>query len=194
MSLFDDLKAEVDKGRAGGNSGIPMGFDRLNHYIGIRRRLYFLVGGNTGSGKTSFIDDCFVLNPFDWYISREGQNSGKTLKIWYRSMERSRAYKVAKWVSRKIFKDHGLFISVNKLLSWNEKLSDAEYKIFMEYQGYMEQLSDIVTVIDGPENAVGIAKDLQKFALKRGKVIQLDEYNKQYIPDDPNEIVIVVID
>jgi hypothetical protein len=26
------------------------------------------VGGLTGSGKTSFIDDCFVLNPFDWYI------------------------------------------------------------------------------------------------------------------------------
>src|SRR5215471_13383385 len=109
---FELLKAEIDKGRSGGNSGIPMGFDRLNHYIGIRKSLYFLIGGNTGSGKTSFIDDCFVLNPFDWFISPEGQQSGIKLKIWYRSMERSKTYKMAKWISRRIFLDHGLIISV----------------------------------------------------------------------------------
>lgn len=191
---FDLLKAEIDKGRDGGNSGIPMGFDRLNHYIGIRKSLYFLIGGNTGSGKTSFIDDCFVLNPIDWYLSPAGQQSGKTLKIWYRSMERSKTYKLAKWLSRRIFLDHGLIISVNKLLSWNEKLSDAEYEIAMEYEDYMRNLEEVVTIIDGPENAVGIAKDLQKFALARGKVVQVDEYNRRYVPNDPNEIVIVVID
>jgi len=191
---FDDLKGEIDKGRSGGNSGIPMGFDRLNHYIGIRKSLYFLIGGNTGSGKTSFIDDCFVLNPLDWYLSPEGQASGIKLKIWYRSMERSRTYKLAKWISRRIFLDHGLIIPVNKLLSWNDKLSDAEYAIFLEYKDYMEQMEEVVTIIDGPESAVGIAKDLQKFAMERGKVIQVDEYNKKYVPNDPNEIVIVVID
>lgn len=191
---FTDLKAEIDKGRSGGNSGIPMGFDRLNHYIGIRKSLYFLIGGNTGSGKTSFIDDCFVLNPLDWFLSPEGQASGIKLTIWYRSMERSKTYKMAKWISRRIFLDHGLIISVNKLLSWNELLSDAEYEIFMSYKDYMDKMEEVITIIDGPENAVGIAKDLQKFALARGKVIQVDEYNKKYIPNDPNEIVIVVID
>ena len=104
---FELLKNEVEKGLMGRNTGIPMGFNRLNRYIGIRKSMYFLVGGLTGSGKTSFIDDAFVLNPFDWFISREGQNSGIKLKIWYRSMERSRTYKLAKWVSRKIFIDNG---------------------------------------------------------------------------------------
>lgn len=194
--IFELLKNEVDKGMLGLNGGIPMGFDRLNHYIGIRRAMYFLIGGNTGSGKTSFIDDCFVLNPVDWYLSPEGQSSGKTLRIWYRSMERSRAYKVAKWVSRKIFLDHGIVIPVKRLLSWNEddKLSEAEYAIFLEYKDYMDRLEEVVTIIDGPENAVGIAKDLKKFAESRGKIVQEDEYNKIYIPNDPNEIVIVVID
>ena len=68
--------------------------------------MYYLIGGLTGSGKTSFIDDAFVLNPVDWALSQEGRASGIKVKVWYRSMERSRTYKFAKWTSRKIFLDH----------------------------------------------------------------------------------------
>ena len=68
---FELLRKEVQAGLEGRNSGIPMGFDRLNKYIGIRKSMYFLIGGLTGSGKTSFVDDAFVLNPFDWYISQK---------------------------------------------------------------------------------------------------------------------------
>jgi len=57
---FELLRNEVQAGLDGRNGGIPMGFDRLNKYIGIRKSMYFLVGGLTGSGKTSFIDDAFV--------------------------------------------------------------------------------------------------------------------------------------
>ena len=77
---FEQLAKEVEIGLAGGNSGIPIGFDRLNRYMGLRKRMYFLIGGNTGSGKTSFVDECFVLNPYDWYISPENKTNIK-LKI-----------------------------------------------------------------------------------------------------------------
>ena len=45
---FELLKAEVSAGLEGRNDGIPMGFDRLSRYIGIRKGMYFLVGGLTG--------------------------------------------------------------------------------------------------------------------------------------------------
>lgn len=45
---FELLKSEIQKGLDGRNGGIPMGFDRLNRYIGIRKSMYFLVGGLTG--------------------------------------------------------------------------------------------------------------------------------------------------
>ena len=118
---FELLKREVELGLEGRNGGIPMGFNRLNRYIGIRKSMYFLVGGLTGSGKTSFIDDAFVLNPFDWYISQK--DPGVKLRIVYRSMERSRTYKLAKWVGRKIFLDQGVIIPVPKLLGWTEKMT-----------------------------------------------------------------------
>jgi hypothetical protein len=193
---FEKLNEEVNKGLSGNNNGIPMGFDRLNRYIGIRKSIFFLVGGNTGSGKTSFIDDCFVLNPFDWYISKKNKTDIK-LKIIYRSMERSSTYKYAKWICRRIFLDHGVSISVNKLLGWTEKMNEDEYNLFLSYQSYMEQMKDVITVIEGPENPVGIAKELRAYALKNGKIVQKDpddEYSKVYVPNDPNEITIVIID
>jgi hypothetical protein len=190
---FDKLNEEVTKGLSGRNEGIPMGFDRLNRYIGIRKSMYFLVGGLTGSGKTSFIDDAFVLNPYDWFISNKNTN-GIKLKIVYRSMERSRTYKMAKWVSRRIFLDYGVIISINKLLGWTGKMTKDEHDLFLMQRNYMEQMDDVITIIDGPENPVGIAKDLKNYALQHGKIEQLDEYNKIYIPEDPNVVTIVVID
>ena len=189
---FELLKREVELGLTGKNEGIPMGFNRLNRYIGIRKSMYFLVGGLTGSGKTSFIDDAFVLNPFDWYIMQK--DSKIKLRIIYRSMERSRTYKLAKWISRKIFLDHGLTISVNKLLGWNEKLTKDEHDMFLMYEDYMNQMSDVITIIDGPENAVGIAKELKAHALQNGRIEQIDEFNKRYIPNDENEVTIIIID
>ena len=189
---FELLKHEVELGLTGRNNGIPMGFDRLNRYIGIRKSMYFLVGGLTGSGKTSFIDDAFVLNPFDWYIMQK--DPGIKLRIVYRSMERSRTYKLAKWVSRKIFLDHGMIVPVSKLLGWNEKMTKDEHDLFLMYEDYMNQMNDVITIIDGPENAVGVAKELKAHALQNGRIEQVDEFNKRYFPNNENEITIVIID
>jgi len=189
---FEQLRHEVQLGLEGRNGGIPMGFDRLNRYIGIRKSMYFLVGGLTGSGKTSFIDDAFVLNPFDWYIS---QRSPKLkLRIIYRSMERSRVYKLAKWVGRKIFLDHGFIIPVPKLLGWTEKMTHDEHDLFLMYEDYMNQMDSVITILDGAENPVGIAKELKAHALQNGRIEQVDEYNKRYFPNNETEITIVVID
>lgn len=191
--MFEQLNNEVQLGLSDRNNGIPMGFNRLNRYIGIRKSMYFLVGGLTGSGKTSFIDDAFVLNPYDWFISPQNKSDIK-LKIVYRSMERSRTYKLAKWVSRKIFLDYGIMITVPKLLGWTEKMTKDEHDIFLTYRDYMEQMSEVITIIDGPENPVGIAKELKAHALENGRIEQLDEFNKIYVPNDEKEITIVVID
>jgi len=189
---FEQLKNEVQAGLDGRNNGIPMGFDRLNRFIGIRKSMYFLVGGLTGSGKTSFIDDAFVLNPVDWYLTQKDPQI--KLKIIYRSMERSRTYKLAKWISRKIFIDHGITIPVTKLLGWTDKMDHDEHDLFLMYEDYMNMVENVVTIIDGPENAVGIAKELKAHALKNGRIEQIDEYNKRYIPDDENTVTIVVLD
>lgn len=191
---FEDLNKVVIDGMSGKNSGIPMGFDRLNNYMGIRKSVYTLIGGLTGSGKTSFVDDAFVLNPYDWYISNEGKKSGRKLRIIYRSMERNRTYKLSKWISRKIFLDTGMIIGIDKLLGWKETLTKDEHDIFLNYKDYINNMSEVITIIDGPENAVGIAKHIKEIALENGKIEQIDQFNKIYIPNDENLITLVIVD
>jgi len=189
---FDVLKQAVENGLAGNNGGIPMGFNRLNRYIGIRKSMYFLVGGLTGSGKTSFIDDAFVLNPFDWYISQKDPKI--KLRIIYRSMERSKTYKLAKWVSRKIFIDQGIIVPVSKMLGWTDKMTKDEHDLFLMYEDYIQAMEDVITIIDGAENPVGIAKELKEHAVQNGRIEQIDEYNRRYIPNNEHEVTIVIID
>jgi len=160
---FEDLKREVQAGLDGRNNGIPMGFERLNRYIGIRKSMYTLIGGLTGSGKTSFLDDAYVLNPFDWFINQK--TPGLKLKIIYRSMERSRTYKYAKWVSRKIFLDQGVIIPVPKLLGWTDKMTPDEHDLFLMYEGYLESMKEVITIMDGPENPIGVSKQIRDHAL-----------------------------
>jgi replicative DNA helicase len=62
------------------------------------------------------------------------------------------------------------------------------------YEDYIGNMSEVITIIDGPENPVGIAKELKAHALNNGTIEQLDEYNKVYVPNDENEVTIVVLD
>jgi len=66
--------------------------------------------------------------------------------------------------------------------------------MFLMYEDYINQMTDVITIIDGPENPVGIAKELKAHAEANGEIIQLDKYNKMYVPNDENEVTIVVID
>ena len=190
---FHDLSKAVQDGLDGRNNGIPMGFDRLNRYIGIRKSMYTLVGGLTGSGKTSFIDDAYVLNPLDWYMSKNNTTDMK-LRIIYRSMERSSTYKMAKWISRKIFMDHGTIIPVPKLLGWTDKMTSDQHDLFLTYEDYIGEMNEVVTIISGPDNAIGIAKQVNKHALANGVIEEIDEFNRVYIPHHENEITLIVVD
>lgn len=109
-------------------------------------------------------------------------------------MERSRTYKFAKWISRKIFYDYGIIIPVGKMLGWTDKMTKDEHDIFLTYKEYMEKMEEVITIIDGPENPVGIAKELREYALQNGRIEQLDTHNKIYIPNDENVITLVIID
>lgn len=188
---FELLKEEVQKGLDGRNTGVPMGFNRLNRYIGIRRKQMHLIFGATGSGKSAYAHSAYILNPFDHYM----KNKNMKLKIFLFSMERSKVYTLAKWISRKIFLDQGVLIPIAKLLGWWEtKLSNDEHDLFLMYEDYVNELLEIVDIIEGAQNPTGIWKYIKNYADQNGKIEQLDEYKKIYIPNDSNEIVIIVED
>lgn len=199
MSAFDDLAGEVQDGMEGNNSGIPMGFKRLNNYISIRKSTKYLIGGYTGSGKTALLDDAFVLNPLDWYI-RNYATTRVRLKLVYFSMERRKNFKLAKWISRKIFLDHGIIIPVTKLLGWcrpEDRMTSDQHDLFLMYRDYINALLEIADIQEGPENPTGMRKHMRELFLMNGREESVSQngYEKRiYVPNDRNLIVIKIKD
>lgn len=69
MSYFDDFIEDVEAGRQGRNIGLSTGSKKLDNALGgVQRGTYYLIGGNTGTGKTAFADHAFVLSPYENYL------------------------------------------------------------------------------------------------------------------------------
>lgn len=189
---FLDLKHAVQDGIDGKNGGIPMGFDRLNKYIGIRKRIFTLIFGAPGSGKSALCHNAYILNPFDYYMLNKEKVKIKFILF---SMERSKVYILAKWISRKIFLDQGILIPISKLLGWwDVKLTKDEHDLFLCYQNYIDELLSVCDIIEGPQNPTGIYKYVKNYAESIGKVESIDEFHKKYIPNHANQIVLPIVD
>lgn len=194
MTEFDLLKKEVDNGIQGRNSGIPMGFARLNKYIGIRKRIYTVIFGATGSGKSALCHSAYILHPFDWWYANKDTSNVK-LKFILFSMERSKVYTLAKWTSRKIFLDQGVNIPIAKLLGWWEtKLTKDEHDMFLMYEDYINELTSICDIVEGAQNPTGIYKYVKKYAEANGRIEEVNEFDRIYHPNFPNEVVIPIVD
>jgi hypothetical protein len=194
VSIFNKLKEEVIKGIDGNNVGISTGFNELDRYISIRKRIYTLIFGASGTGKSALATCGWLLNPFDWYWKNKDTTKLK-LKIVYFSMERSSIYVSAKFLTRKIFLNEGIEIPLPKLLGWwDTKLTKDEHDLFLKYQPYFNNMSEVVEIIDGKQNPTGIYKWIQKYALQHGRVEQVSEFQKVYIPNNENLITIIIVD
>jgi hypothetical protein len=206
MSLHHDMESFEDnfkRGREGKNLGIPMGFRRLNRYVGLRRGVYYLIGGYTGSGKTSLLDDAFVLNPCQWYLENR-KNTDIDLKIIYFSMERKKDLKIAKWISRFIFLNHGRLIPIDDILGWQKVPSEEIARLVeLEKKKVNELLEEVIILMEDPINPTGVHMFLKEFATQRGgqeKEIEVKQRwggsitKKIWVPNNPNELVIVITD
>jgi len=192
----DLLWDEICNGISGKNSGIPMGFNRLNKYLGLRKKIYTTIGAAAGCGKTSLVDCAYVLNPYDWYVRNQHKSTVK-FEVIYFSMERSKTYKLAKWLCMKIWKEENILLTTDQLLSWQTKLGKREQEIAKFYiDNYFKEMmeSGIIKIIDGTQNPTGCYKYMYSHALKKGHEEEVNQWETRYIPDNDNLISNVVID
>lgn len=183
MNELQSFYGEVDHGLGGGNEGIPYGPSRLSGYVSHRKSTNTIWGGFTGSGKTSIVDKFCILNVFE-YLRAHGKLAKWRGTYW--SMERKKQFKVARWHSDVIFRDTGTLIPMERLLGWVNKehrLNSNEHDLVLSYKDYFEELFSHITIIDGRQNPTGIRKYLKQEALKYGKIEEIDEYNKVFVPD-----------
>lgn len=192
MSFFKDLIRAIEDGLSGKNKGISLGLERLERYVSLRKRIYYMILGSTGSGKSSLLHDAFILNPLE-IIQATGLNV--KLKIILFSMERGKTYLHAKWLARRIFLDTQRIIPINRLLNWyGESLNNEEQEVVKEYEDYFDFLEEHIDIYEGSRSAADIFRIVKGYAEEHGEDRQISEYKKMYVPKDDTELVVVMVD
>jgi hypothetical protein len=196
LNYFDLFQNEIDKGIKNESIYIPLSQSKLNSNIIFGKSMYFLIGGLPGSGKTAIVDSQFLLEPYlYWWRNKDKLNINP---YWiYRSMERNRVYKIAKWTAYLMYVDHNILIDVPTIMGWPNKLrnlSEEEISIIKSYKPFFDELFERVLIYDGSQNPTGIYKDAERFMLTKGEIVQLDQYNKVFKPNNSNLFVCHITD
>jgi hypothetical protein len=191
------LRQEIERGMSGENEGISFGEWRIDQHFQIRKGGLYLLGGYPGSGKTSLADELFVLQPFDLL---KKMNLLSKYRIIYWSMERPKAHKLSKWLSRRIFKEHGVLIDFKRILGWYNKvapLTTKELDYVMLELPYIDELFETLlagTFHTGRVNPTGIKKFVDEYAAEHGKTEKIGKFSKVYIPHDPSIVTFQIFD
>lgn len=193
MSFFKDLKQTILDGQEGKNKGHSLGMSRLDRYISLRKKMFYVIMGSTGSGKSSLLHDTFILNPLEALLLNK--ETDKKLKYKLLSMERSKSYIHAKWLIRRIFLDTGQLIPMHTLLNWyGDKLKADALELIDTYEDYFIRLEEHIDIYEGGRSPNDIFRIAREYAETHGEEKKISEYKKVYIPTNEHEEVIFCAD
>ena len=189
------------KGRSIDKIFIPIGLSRIDKILKLRQAMYYLIGGNAGTGKSAFVDQAFVLEPFIWWYNNQHQTD-KDVFFIVRSMERKTELRVTKWLAYFLWRFQGLRVSTEQLLGWEDgyQVTDDLLRVIEQYRPVFDCLLSKCMITAGVENPTGVYNQIQQFAEVNGTFdYDLDEetqtqYFKNYTPNNPNLYVVVLLD
>lgn len=206
MNLFDrvcnNLKERRERLISGKINTIPWNLPRFEDYSpGIEKGKYYIITGQTKSGKSQLCDHMFVYNAFRQI---KENNLPVKLRIKYFSLEMSEEEKMTQMISNLLFIKTGmkLIISPTNLRS-TRKIVDSEIiKQIEEHREYIEEFLSCVEYITNIRNPFGIFNHMRDYALKNGiqykKTVNYGngdiEVDSHYIENDPEEYVICIVD
>lgn len=165
MSSYGDIFLNhLDRILDGKEQYIPNPHARMQEVFNLYKGRYILVGSNSNTGKTSFVDD-LLLKSYEWL---EKQDFSYHFEVPYYSMERATRDKIAKWTSWKIFQDKGIRIPSNVFATGshgNMKLTPEIKALASSYGNWFEKLLSKITIKQGPRTVDDINADIERIAL-----------------------------
>ena len=199
INLRENLLAEIKRGKEGKNVSIPISLTKLGDYIDIGRNTMYTIGGITGSGKSTIVQEMFLLSVMDWWMANKDNTSIK-LNVIYFGMERKMHMYSAKWISRAIFRDQGISIPYAKILHRKGKfLTPKEEELVGHYAKIFDkwQENEALIVFEGTKNPTGISIYIENFAKKHGEIIPREDGDLQYRTyksNHENHLVLIITD
>lgn len=211
MSLFSTVYEELQKNKqirlAGGYTCIPWkNLPRFSKVLpGVQKKRYYICTANSKVGKTQLADYLFLYEPFDFVQKNE---TNIDVKIFYFSLELSKEEKTKQAIARKLFRETKKIVSPEHLDStFEEILDDHTEELIGTFDEYFKTFEEKITFVDTVRNPFGIYQYMREYAEKngyyvdkQGRRMSVEDARKhsleidRYIPNNPDEYVIVITD
>jgi hypothetical protein len=170
---YQEFNKMVARGKRGEAVYIKNSLNKVDRVYNIMQSRFTLLGSTSGAGKSSFIDDDFILKPWSDHVVHDPSIHWE---VNYYSMERKKVFKHARWLSWMLYRDKGWLVSVEALLGWDTRglLSEKVYDVVATYNDEMSELLDRVRIYDGRVTAATIKKHIVKAGKKLGVLYKAD--------------------
>lgn len=211
--VLQELETNKRLREEGKHINIPFPFRRFAQYIpGIQKGRYYLVTANSKVGKSKITDFLFVYNPF--FLVRNTHTDIR-LKIFYFTLEMSKEEKIKEAISHFLYrKSKGSIKESPEVLSSqfeNYILGDDVLNQIQTLGDIFKDFEATVEFIDDIRNPTGIYNYVRNYAQSHGETItkkhifkykddegnvveEEKEINDYYVPHDPDEYVMIIID
>ena len=189
MNNVDILYKLIENGKKGKNTGYSTGIPKLDEYTGgVRKGIYTLIFGTSGSGKSSLALYSYIYRPLK-------DHPNDNIKLIYYSLEMSAEILLSKLLCLYIYDTFHKVIPYTKLMSWREIISDEDYDYVLKGRSWLESISDKLIIIDKSLNNKNFYHSIMTYLEEWGTFEKVDSGNRTiYIKNDPQQLVQIVID
>ena len=180
-------------GISGKNIGTSTGLKRLDKATyGIQKRFLYLIGGDTGSGKTTLAMYYLysVLNDYFESYKREKENKAEYLpglKIVYFTLEMSAEVLIAKLLSLHIYEVHKVIISFDELFSFNKILDKNKRDLINNCKDWLDAVGEVIVFISGQKGASNVESVFRKLFEEHGSFTLNAKNQEVYTLYDSNK-------
>ena len=193
MSLHELLWNNIEDGEKGLNEGLPFSIKRLSRYLLLRKKWYYLIFAQSGVGKSALMYDQFIYHPLRLLLAKETTKDISWL-FWNLEITNSDFIGImtCKWLhdEYKLLIDKDYLYAVNKKKKLNDKVKTALDTL--EFRAFIDALDKRMRIYTWG-NSSSIRNGIDEYMKDRG-IVKEGKRNKYYIPENKNEMVILLND
>lgn len=193
------LQERINAGLSGNYKGLNNGFNRLNNYIfGIQKSTYTLIGGLSGTFKTTLCD-FMILNAI-----ADADEKGIELDVFYYSFEIDKLSKQCNWLSYVIYQKYDRIISPEKIKGLGDnRLTEEELNLVNSEIPYIEKLFERIKFRFKAFHPTGIYNELWKHCSEDGEFNYINYQDSEgetkqkidsFKPNNPKKMYLVILD